>query len=157
MPPYPLYDACRRTRLGAPRRPQFLFCENNFCREYPVQVVQRHRMRPRPLGGRVGARGAPFFRNEDFFRAFCLVTFKSGFFSGGCPHYASPALLWVPVSLPLSPHPNSACSGNRYGPSLPLKFDAPMCVIRPVRVAASIPTFIARCIEASSMPLMTIS
>ena len=52
---------------------------------------------------------------------------------------------------------NSSWRYNRYWPSFPSKFDAPMYMTFPAAVAAMMPAFIASLTEDSSMPFRTIS
>jgi len=63
-------------------------------------------------------------------------------------------LSWI---VPPACYPNRSCSLNRYCPSFPSKFDAPMQQAFPVFAAARIPAFMAACTASSPVPFMTIS
>ena len=53
--------------LGIPRLAMLLYYLHPEM--LPIPVIPRHRLRPRPLGGRAGVRGEAYLKKKDFYRA----------------------------------------------------------------------------------------
>ena len=68
MHPYPRNDSCRRSRLGAPRRPQFRFCENNFHRMSRAGNTEASPASP-PLCGQDWRKGGNNYSEGGFLRS----------------------------------------------------------------------------------------